>query len=199
MKKLVSTIVTTSAAAAGLLFAGVLNANADSTYTVKSGDSVWAIAQKFNTTINHVETTNNIKGHYILPGQKLSIKTSSTSSDNNTSSTSSSASTTSSSSTSNTTATTTSTSSTDSTTSSYTGSNLKSYVLSQMQSRTGVSASTWNTIITRESNWQPYVRNSSSGAYGLFQNMHISSGSVEEQVNAAVALYEAQGMAAWAL
>lgn len=204
MKKLVSTIVTTSAAAAGLLFAGVLNANADSTYTVKSGDSVWAIAQKFNTTINHVETTNNIKGHYILPGQKLSIKPSSTSSDNNTSSTtsnttSSSASTTSSSSTSNTTATTTSTSSTDSTTSSYTGSNLKSYVLSQMQSRTGVSASTWNTIITRESNWQPYVRNSSSGAYGLFQNMHISSGSVEEQVNAAVALYEAQGMAAWAL
>lgn len=178
MKKLVSTIVTTSAAAAGLLFAGVLNANADSTYTVKSGDSVWAIAQKFNTTINHVETTNNIKGHYILPGQKLSIKTSSTS---------------------NTTATTTSTSSTDPTTSSYTGSNLKSYVLSQMQSRTGVSASTWNTIITRESNWQPYVRNSSSGAYGLFQNMHISSGSVEEQVNAAVALYEAQGMAAWAL
>ncbi|VDH11175.1 Extracellular protein [Lactiplantibacillus plantarum] len=86
MKKLVSTIVTTSAAAAGLLFAGVLNANADSTYTVKSDDSVWAIAQKFNTTINHVETTNNIKGHYILPGQKLSIKTSSTSSDNNTSS-----------------------------------------------------------------------------------------------------------------
>ncbi|MCG0591018.1 peptidoglycan-binding protein [Lactiplantibacillus plantarum] len=202
MKKLVSTIVTTSAAAAGLLFAGVLNANADSTYTVKSGDSVWAIAQKFNTTINHVETTNNIKGHYILPGQKLSIKTSSTSSDNNASSTtsnttSSSASTTSSSSTSN--ATTTSTSSTDSTTSSYTGSNLKSYVLSQMQSRTGVSASAWNTIITRESNWQPYVHNSSSGAYGLFQNMHISSGSVEEQVNAAVALYEAQGMAAWAL
>ncbi|ASD31542.1 MULTISPECIES: LysM peptidoglycan-binding domain-containing protein [Lactiplantibacillus] len=182
MKKLVSTIVTTSAAAAGLLFAGVLNANADSTYTVKSGDSVWAIAQKFNTTINHVETTNNIKGHYILPGQKLSIKTSSTSSDNNTSSTTSNT-----------------TSSTDSTTSSYTGSNLKSYVLSQMQSRTGVSASTWNTIITRESNWQPYVRNSSSGAYGLFQNMHISSGSVEEQVNAAVALYEAQGMAAWAL
>lgn len=74
MKKLVSTIVTTSAAAAGLLFAGVLNANADSTYTVKSGDSVWAIAQKFNTTINHVETTNNIKGHYILPGQNYLLR-----------------------------------------------------------------------------------------------------------------------------
>ncbi|MGA3234217.1 LysM peptidoglycan-binding domain-containing protein [Lactiplantibacillus pentosus] len=86
-----------------------------------------------------------------------------------------------------------------STTSSYTGSNLKSYVLSQMQSRTGVSASTWNMIITRESGWNTTVKNSTSGAYGLFQNMHISSGSVEDQVNAAVSLYNAQGMAAWAL
>ncbi|WP_436677329.1 LysM peptidoglycan-binding domain-containing protein [Lactiplantibacillus plantarum] len=92
-----------------------------------------------------------------------------------------------------------STASTTSTTSSYTGSNLKSYVLSQMQSRTGVSASTWNTIITRESNWNSTVKNSTSGAYGLFQDMHISSGSVEDQVNAAVSLYNAQGMAAWAL
>ncbi|MCG0575284.1 extracellular protein [Lactiplantibacillus plantarum] len=96
-------------------------------------------------------------------------------------------------------ATSSAASSTTSTTSSYTGSNLKSYVLSQMQSRTGVSASTWNTIITRESNWNSTVKNSTSGAYGLFQNMHISSGSVEDQVNAAVSLYNAQGMAAWAL
>lgn len=95
-------------------------------------------------------------------------------------------------------ATSSAASSTTSTTSSYTGSNLKSYVLSQMQSRTGVSASTWNTIITRESNWNTTVKNSTSGAYGLFQNMHISSGSVEDQVNAAVSLYNAQGMAAWA-
>jgi len=94
---------------------------------------------------------------------------------------------------------TTSTSSNSSTgsSSSYTGTNLKSYVLSQMASRTGVSEATWNTIITRESNWEPYVVNSSSGAYGLFQNMHISSGSVETQVDAAVSLYEAQGMSAW--
>ncbi len=98
-----------------------------------------------------------------------------------------------------TTSATTSTSSTTSSSSSstYTGTNLKSYVLSQMASRTGVSESTWNTIITRESNWEPYVVNSSSGAYGLFQNMHISSGSVETQVDAAVSLYEAQGLSAW--
>ncbi|MDV0431553.1 LysM peptidoglycan-binding domain-containing protein [Lactiplantibacillus sp. DA1] len=90
-------------------------------------------------------------------------------------------------------------SSTSSTTSSYNGSNMQSYVLSQMESRTGVSASQWNTIITRESNWNSSVKNSTSGAYGLFQNMHISSGSVQDQVNAAVNLYNAQGMSAWAL
>ena len=96
-------------------------------------------------------------------------------------------------------ATSSAASSTSSTTSSYNGSNMQSYVLSQMESRTGVSASTWNTIITRESNWQSSVKNSTSGAYGLFQNMHISSGSVQDQVNAAVNLYNAQGMSAWAL
>ena len=68
-----------------------------------------------------------------------------------------------------------------------------------MESRTGVSASTWNHIIQRESNWQANVVNSASGAYGLFQNMHISGGSVEDQVNAAVSLYQVQGMQAWAL
>ncbi|RRK10003.1 LysM peptidoglycan-binding domain-containing protein [Lactiplantibacillus garii] len=195
MKKIVSTILTTSAAAVSLLFAGVLTANADSTYTVKAGDSVWAISQKFNTTINKIESTNNIKGHFILPGQKITIGSKTTTNNASTTATATKAATTTSK------AATTNTSSTTSsaTTSSYNGSNLKSYVLSQMESRTGVSASTWNTIITRESNWQPNVVNSTSGAYGLFQNMHISSGSVEEQVNAAVALYQAQGMAAWAL
>ncbi|KRO07776.1 extracellular protein [Lactiplantibacillus xiangfangensis] len=190
LKKIVTTILTTSAAAVSLLFAGVLTANADSTYTVKSGDSVWAISQKFNTSMNKIESTNNIKGHFILPGQKLTIGTKSTTNTATVATT-----------TTNNTAAKTSakTSSTTSNASSYTGSNLQSYVLGQMESRTGVSASTWNTIITRESNWQPNVVNSTSGAYGLFQNMHISGGSVEAQVNAAVALYNAQGMQAWAL
>lgn len=79
------------------------------------------------------------------------------------------------------------------------GSSSHADILSQMEQRTGVSASTWNYIINRESNWQPYVRNSSSGAYGLFQNMHISGGSVQDQIDAAVSLYNQQGMAAWAL
>lgn len=74
---------------------------------------------------------------------------------------------------------------------------MKSYVLNQMASRTGVSASTWNAIITRESGWNSSIVNSTSGAYGLFQNMHISSGDVTSQVNAAVSLYNSQGLGAW--
>ncbi|RXI78787.1 LysM peptidoglycan-binding domain-containing protein [Levilactobacillus suantsaii] len=231
MNKFVTTFFATTAAAVGLFFAGSVNADASTTYTVKSGDSVWAISQKYNTTINAIETANHIQNHLILPGQHLTItdgtsttKTQTTyttpakstqsstysnqassnnSSQANTSSNYSSnnysnqANTTSTQSTSN--ASSSNSSNSSSSNSSYTGSNLKSYVLSQMSSRTGVSASTWNTIIQRESNWQPSVRNSSSGAYGLFQNMHISSGSVSEQVDAAVSLYNAQGMSAWAL
>ncbi|KRM59549.1 LysM peptidoglycan-binding domain-containing protein [Secundilactobacillus malefermentans] len=183
MKKLVTSIIATTAAALGLFIAGTTSASADTTYTVKAGDSVWAISQKYDTTINHLEKINSIENHMIHPGEKLSIDGKATAKKTTTAKTTTSS-----------TKTTTSSSST-----SYTGSNLKSYVLSQMESRTGVSSSTWNTIITRESNWQPTVRNSSSGAYGLFQNMHISSGSVETQVDAAVALYNAQGMSAWAL
>lgn len=204
MKKLVTTILATSAAALGLFFAGTVSADAATTYTVKSGDSVWAISQKYNSTINAIEHANNIQGHLILPGQQLTIP------DGTSTTTTSQAAT--QQQTANTQATTTynqqaattnntqaASTSTSSSNSSYTGSNMKSYVLSQMASRTGVSASTWNAIIQRESNWQANVVNSTSGAYGLFQNMHISGGSVEDQVNAAVSLYKAQGMQAWAL
>lgn len=211
MKKLVTSIMATTAAALGLFFAGSINASAATTYTVKAGDSVWAISQKYNSTINAIEKANNIQGHLILPGQQLNIPDATTatstqatatttyqqpaaqSTQQQTSTYTQPATTTQQAATTNNTASTTSSSS------SYTGSNMKSYVLSQMSSRTGVSASTWNAIIQRESNWQASVRNSTSGAYGLFQNMHISGGSVEDQVNAAVSLYKAQGMQAWSL
>lgn len=210
-------VVLSTMAALGLFAVTNTVANAD-TVTVKSGDTVAKIAAANNTTVSAIEKANNMKNvNLIYVGDKLEVgtstssttasaattatkaATSTTTTASSAASSSAASTTTSASSASSTTATTASSTSTSSTTSSYTGSNLKSYVLSQMQSRTGVSASTWNTIITRESNWEPYVKNSSSGAYGLFQNMHISSGSVEAQVDAAVALYEAQGMAAWAL
>ena len=94
--------------------------------------------------------------------------------------------------------------------SSYTGSSIstsngalsdseKQAVLNQMAARTGVSASTWNTIITRESNWQVHAANPSSSARGLFQLLHGGTGSVQDQINNATGLYEKQGIQAWAL
>lgn len=204
MKKFITTILATSAAAVGLFFAGAAGASASSTYTVKSGDSVWAISQQFGSSINAIENANNISNHMIVPGQQLVIPDG-TSNAATTTTTSAAPQTTTTAqqktsysqpaATSNNTANTTSS---QNSTASY-GNSTKSYVLSQMASRTGVSASTWDAIISRESNWQPSVRNSSSGAYGLFQNMHINGGSVQDQVNAAVSLYNQQGMSAWSL
>ncbi|WP_268912482.1 LysM peptidoglycan-binding domain-containing protein [Lentilactobacillus sp. SPB1-3] len=191
MKKLVTTLLATTAAALGLFLAGSANADASTNYTVKSGDSVWAISQQFGSTIDAVENANHIQNHLILPGQTLIIPDGTTTAaaqpaaTNNTTVAQQPAQTNAQSAT-----------ATQSTTN-YGSS--KSAVLSEMASRTGVSASTWNYIINRESNWQPSVRNSSSGAYGLFQNMHISGGSVQEQVNAAVSLYKQQGLAAWSM
>lgn len=217
MKKLLTTILTTSAATVGLLLAGTVSAHADATYTVKKGDCVWAISQEYKTTIESIETANNIHGHLILPGQQLRIPgaidqpltnqapatpvTSATvqpaptqpveTSNNSTAPVQTPAA-----SVQNSEPVATAPATTPATNS---GDNLQSYVLGQMQARTGVDAGTWNHIINRESNWQPHVVNGASGAYGLFQNIHISGGSVQQQIDAAVNLYHAQGMQAWAL
>jgi len=96
--------------------------------------------------------------------------------------------------------------------SSYTGSSVsasngtlsgsdKQAVLNQLQSRTGVSSSTWNTVITRESNWQVNAANPSSTARGLLQQLYGGTGSVQSQVDNAVKLYHNAGesMSPWAL
>ena len=73
-----------------------------------------------------------------------------------------------------------------------------SYAAAQMAARTGVSASTWEYIIARESNGQVNAYNP-SGASGLFQTMPGwgSTATVEDQINAATAAYNAQGLSAW--
>ncbi|MBQ2188215.1 MAG: LysM peptidoglycan-binding domain-containing protein [Bacteroidales bacterium] len=43
------------------------------TYTVKSGDSLWSIAKKFNVTVDHIKKLNNLKNNDIKVGQKLKI------------------------------------------------------------------------------------------------------------------------------
>lgn len=204
MKKLLTTILTTSAATVGLLMAGTLSANADATYTVKKGDCVWAISQEYKTTIESIETANNIHGHLILPGQQLRIPGATAPVQQAPATTPAQpaetpAVTAPAAPVETAPAQTSEPAATTPAPETYTGGNLQSYVLGQMQSRTGVSASTWDHIINRESNWQPHVVNGASGAYGLFQNIHISGGSVQQQIDAAVNLYHAQGMQAWAL
>ncbi|WP_242973034.1 LysM peptidoglycan-binding domain-containing protein [Anaeromicrobium sediminis] len=43
------------------------------TYTVQAGDSLWKIANKFNTSIDMIKITNNLTSDFLQVGQKLSI------------------------------------------------------------------------------------------------------------------------------
>lgn len=74
-----------------------------------------------------------------------------------------------------------------------------SYAAARMAEMTGVSASTWENIIARESNGQVDAYNP-SGASGLFQTMPGwgSTATVEDQIQAAYRAYSAQGLSAWA-
>lgn len=72
-----------------------------------------------------------------------------------------------------------------------------SYAAKQMEAATGVSAATWEHIIARESNGQVDAYNP-SGASGLFQTMPGwgSTATVDDQINAALNAYNAQGLSA---
>ena len=74
-----------------------------------------------------------------------------------------------------------------------------SYAAARMAEMTGVSASTWENIIARESNGQVDAYNP-SGASGLFQTMPGwgSTATVDDQIQAAYRAYSAQGLSAWA-
>lgn len=74
-----------------------------------------------------------------------------------------------------------------------------SYAAARIAEMTGVSASTWENIIARESNGQVDAYNP-SGASGLFQTMPGwgSTATVEDQIQAAYRAYSAQGLSAWA-
>ena len=61
------TIMTGSLVIAGLVAQG--NANAEE-HTVKSGESLWAIADKYNTTIEKIQKVNKLG---FCPGRKILI------------------------------------------------------------------------------------------------------------------------------
>ena len=53
--------------------------NNENIYIVKSGDSLYSIAKKFNTTVNDIKNTNNLSNNLLSINQKLIIPSSSNS------------------------------------------------------------------------------------------------------------------------
>ena len=49
------------------------NETTQTTYIVKSGDSLYSIARKYNTTVDSIKTKNNLKSNLLNVGQKLII------------------------------------------------------------------------------------------------------------------------------
>ena len=46
-------------------------------YTVRSGDSLWSISQRYNVSINQIKALNNLRSDMIYVGQKLKVSQSS--------------------------------------------------------------------------------------------------------------------------
>ena len=43
------------------------------TYTVQSGDTLWLLAQRFNTTVDAIKAMNNLTSDMLVIGQTLLI------------------------------------------------------------------------------------------------------------------------------
>jgi LysM repeat protein len=77
MKKIAFSVLATSSLA---LFLGVSDTEA-STYTIKSGDSLWKIASENNVSVTNLRQWNNLKSDVLYPNQKLSLSAFKTSSE----------------------------------------------------------------------------------------------------------------------
>lgn len=180
----------------GVFSFSAISANA-STYTVKSGDTVSAIAQKFNTSTSKITSDNDLSNPDVISiGETLNIN--------------------------NSTKTATASSyeqpkvvTTQKTylyqkpqtvqntqpNKSYTdpantGQTDVSSAAKMMEQGTGVSASEWQKIINRESGGSTTAANP-SGAFGLFQSKHNPGSTVQSQVADAIRVYKSQGLGAW--
>lgn len=70
MKKLLIYFVTAVFLSFG--FSNVTSA-AGNTYTVKKGDTLWAISKKHNVTVQQIKSWNNLKSDTIKPNQVLKV------------------------------------------------------------------------------------------------------------------------------
>ena len=84
-KKIIAAVIGTGAVSA-IATAGAADA---ATYRVQSGDSLWSIAQRHNTSIANLKSLNNLNSNLIFPNQILKVSGSSASTSRNTSNTSS--------------------------------------------------------------------------------------------------------------
>ena len=58
-------------------YIGLTPSNNTGYYTVKSGDSLWSIAKKYNTTVDEIKNLNNLTSNTLSVGQTLKIPTTS--------------------------------------------------------------------------------------------------------------------------
>ena len=192
-KKMTKWTLTSVVAVASFLVSGIINAE---TYTVEAGDTLSAIANEKNTTLEKLVELNKIADpNHIRVGQILELG----SSGQNTEPSEVAAVTpvneyAAPASTVNAAPTTGGVVLSNGNTAGATG----SYAASRMAEMTGVPASTWEAIIARESNGQVDAYNA-SGASGLFQTMPGwgSTATVDDQIQSAYSAYSAQGLSAW--
>ncbi len=192
-KKTAKWTLTSVVAVASFLVSSIINAE---TYTVEAGDTLSAIANEKNTTLEKLVELNKIADpNHIRVGQILELGNNVPNSEpsevaavtpvNEYAAPAATV---------NAAPTTGGVVLSNGNTAGATG----SYAASRMAEMTGVPASTWEAIIARESNGQVDAYNA-SGASGLFQTMPGwgSTATVDDQIQSAYSAYSAQGLSAW--